>query len=431
MTSPVVITGLGPVTSIGIGRSAFWEGSLAGRSGGTRLEWPEKILATIGSRIGAPVKGFDPLAHGISAKDLDILDPASQFALAGAQLALVDAGLTVTLVDRKKGRSRVEGVDPARLAVVLGTGIGGITTTEESHTNWTTSFDRARCKRYSLPMLIPNAPAAQLAIRFGAEGECKTVTTACASGTMAIGDAYRLLRDGEADVVLTGGTEALLTQSEGYPLIGFDLLRTLTTRNDDPQRASRPFDRDRDGFLLGEGACVLVLERTEFARARRAPRIYCEIAGYESNCDAYSLMMLDAEGRRIADMLRGVLRKSGLSTRDVRYLNAHGTSTIPNDRLETRVFREVFGADAGSLAVSSTKSMTGHAVGASGGIEAAATALALHSGILPPTINLENPDPECDLDYVPNRAREVRVDAAVSVSYGFGGHNAALALRRV
>src|SRR5262245_2462059 len=430
MPSRVVVTGLGPVTSIGIGRPAFWEGSVGGRSGGRLLEWPERILATIGSRIGAPVTAFDPLAYGLPSKDLDILDPASQFALAGTQLALADAGLSVSLVDRKKSRSRVEGVDPARLSIVLGTGIGGITTTEESHTNWTTTFDRARCKRYSLPMLIPNAPAAQIAIRFGAEGECKTVTTACASGTMAIGDAYRLLRDDEADIVLTGGTEALLTASEGYPLIGFDLLRTLTTRNDDPQRASRPFDRDRDGFLLGEGAGILVLERAEFARARGAQRIYCEIAGYATNCDAFSIMML-GDGRRITDMLRAVLEKSALTTRDVRYLNAHGTSTIPNDKLETRVFREVFGADAGSLAVSSTKSMTGHAVGASGGIEAAATVLALARGVLPPTINLEHPDPECDLDYIPNRAREVRVDAAISVSYGFGGHNAALAFRRI
>lgn len=431
MPSRVFITGLGPVTSIGIGRPAFWEGAVSGRSGGRRLEWPEPILATIGSRIGAPVTGFDPLAHGILAKDVDILDPASQFAIAGAQLALLDAGLPVTLVDRKRGRSRVEGVDPARLSVVLGTGIGGITTTEESHTNWTTTYDRARCKRYSLPMLIPNAPAAQVAIRFGAEGECKAVTTACSSGTMAIGDAYRLLRDDEADVVITGGTEALLTQSEGYPLIGFDLLRTLTTRNDDPEHASRPFDRDRDGFLLGEGAGVLVLERAEFARARGAARVYCEIAGYATNCDAYSIMQLDPDGRRIADMLRALLRTSGLTTRDVGYLNAHGTSTIPNDRLETKVFREVFGADAGSLAVSSTKSMTGHAVGASGGIEAAATALALASGVLPPTINLQNPDPECDLDYIPNTAREARVAAALSCSYGFGGHNAALAFRGI
>ena len=431
MPSRVVITGLGPVTSIGIGRPAFWESSMGGRSGGRRLDWPEAILATIGSRIGAPVTGFDPVAHGIPAKDLDILDPASQFALAGTRLALEDAGLAVTLVDRKKGRSRVEGVDPARLAIVLGTGIGGITTTEESHTNWTTTHDRARCKRYSLPMLIPNAPAAQVAIRYGAEGECKAVTTACSSGTMAIGDAYRLLRDEEADVVIAGGTEALLTASKGYPLIGFDLLRTLTTRNDDPQHASRPFDRDRDGFLLGEGAGVLVLERADFARSRGAAQIYCEIVGYETNCDAYSIMQLDPDGRRVGDMLRALLRKSGLAPRDVGYLNAHGTSTVTNDRLETKVFREVFGADAGSLAVSSTKSMTGHAVGASGGIEAVATALALASGVLPPTINLENPDPECDLDYVANKAREVRVAAALSCSYGFGGHNAGLAFRRV
>jgi 3-oxoacyl-[acyl-carrier-protein] synthase II len=429
MTSTVAITGLGPVTSIGIGKAAFWKGAVAGESGGRSLDWPAEILATIGSRIGAPVASFDPAQYGIPAKDLEILDPASQFALAGVHLALEDAGLPTTLVDRKKGRLKVDQVDPSRLAVILGTGIGGITTTESSHENWLRAYDRAHCKRYSLPMLIPNAPAAQVAIRFSAEGECKAITTACAAGTMAIGDAFRALRSGDADVVLTGGTEALLTGSGGYPLIGFDLLRTLTTRNDEPRRASRPWDKDRDGFLLGEGAGILVLERAEFARARGA-RIYAEIAGYSTNCDAYSIMMLDPEGRKIADMMRALLRGADHAPGDIGYINAHGTSTLPNDRIETKVFHEVFGAHAGSLKISSTKSMTGHAVGASGGIEAIATALSLATGVIAPTINLDTPDPECDLDYVPNRAREERVQVAISNSYGFGGHNAGLLLRR-
>ena len=429
MGSEVAITGLGPVTSIGIGRAEFWKAAVAGASGGRRLDWPPEILATIGSRIGAPVIGFDPAAYGIPAKDVEILDPASQFALAGTCLALRDAGLTTTLVDRKKGRSAIEGLDPSRLAVVLGTGIGGITTTETSHKNWLAAYDRAHCKRYSLPMLIPNAPAAQIAIRYSAEGECKAITTACAAGTMAIGDAARLIRDGEADVVITGGAEALLTGSGGYPLIGFDLLRTLTTRNDEPARASRPWDKDRDGFLLGEGAGILILESAPHARARGA-RIYAQVAGYATNCDAYSIMMLDPDGRRIGDLFRKVLRSAGHAPSDIGYVNAHGTSTIPNDRIETKVLHEVFGPHAAALKVSSTKSMTGHAVGASGGIEAAATALSLATRVIAPTINLDTPDPECDLDYVANQAWEGPLDAAISSSYGFGGHNAALLLRR-
>ncbi len=319
-------------------------------------------------------------------------------------LALEDADLSVSVVDRKKGRTRIDQVDPSRLAVVLGTGIGGVSTIETSHRNWTTTYDRGRCKRYSLPMLIPNAPAAQIAIRYGAEGECKAVTTACAAGTMATGDAWRLLAAGDADVVITGGTEALLTGSRGYPLMGFDLLRTLTTRNDAPQKASRPWDRERDGFLLGEGACVLILERMDFAKARGA-KVYAEVAGYATNCDAFSIMMLEPEGRKIADLMRALLARTGHAPGDIDYINAHGTSTIPNDRLETKVIKEVFGARAAGIAISSTKSLTGHAIGASGAIEAAATAMTIATGVIHPTINLDNPDPECDLDYVPHRAR--------------------------
>lgn len=424
----VVVTGIGPVTSIGIGRRAFWDAAIHGHSGGRALALAPEILATIGSRIGAPVQGFDPVAFGIPQKDLEILDPGARFALAAARLALEDAGFATTLLDRRKGRSTIADIDPERVAVVLGTGIGGLTTVEASHRNWTTTYDRSRCKRYSLPMLIPNAPAAQVAIRFGAQGECKTVATACASGTMAIGDAWRLLVAGEADLALAGGSEALLSESAGYALIGFDLLRTLTTRNDDPARASRPWDKDRDGFLLGEGACVLALERESFARARGA-RIYARLDGYATNCDAYSMMMLEPDGRRIAAMVRTLMERSGAVPADIDYINAHGTSTVPGDLVETRVFKDVFGPHAASLAISSTKSMTGHAVAASGAIEAAASVLAIAHGTIPPTINLDQPGPECDLDYVPNVARPARVRTAISTSYGFGGHNAALLFR--
>jgi 3-oxoacyl-[acyl-carrier-protein] synthase II len=374
--------------------------------------------------------GFDPARFGVPEKDVDILDPATRFALAGTHLALEDAGLATNPVDRKKGRARIADIDPARIAIVLGTGIGGVTTTEMSHAQWSSTYDRAGIKRYSLPMLMPNAASAQVAIRFGATGECKTVATACAAGTMAIGDAFRLLRAGEADIAISGGTEALLTDSSGYGLMGFDLLRTLTSRNDSPLTASRPWDRDRDGFLLGEGAGIVILERMEHAKARGA-RIYAEIAAYATNCDAYSIMMLEPDGQRICALVRDVLRKAEQAPHDVDYINAHGTSTIPGDRIETKVFHDVFGGHAGSLRISSTKSMTGHAVGASGGIEAIATALAVQTGVLPPTINLDHPDPECDLDYVANRARDSRCGLALSTSYGFGGHNAALAFRRI
>jgi 3-oxoacyl-[acyl-carrier-protein] synthase II len=430
MRSRVVITGLGPVTSIGIGKEAFWRGALEGRSGGRKLDWPESILATCASRVGAPVTGFDPVQFGIPPKDVEILDPATQFALAGTFLALADAGISISPGDPRRSRPAMRGVDPERVAVILGTGIGGITTTEESHGRWSATRNRSGIKRYSLPMLIPNAPAAQIAIRYGALGECKTITTACAAGAMAIGDAYRHLRDGEADVAISGGTEALLTGSAGYALMGFDLIRTLTTRNESAEHASRPWDRDRDGFLLGEGAGIVILERLDFARARGA-RIYAEVAAYDTNCDGYSMMKLAPDGARIASMLRAVIGKASQEPADVAYINAHGTSTIPNDRIETRVFHEVFGAHAASLAVSSTKSMTGHAVGASGAIEAIATTLTIAESVIPPTINLEHPDPECDLDYVPLRARPARCPFALTTSYGFGGHNAALALRRL
>lgn len=430
MVSRIVITGVGPVTSIGIGKDAFWRSALAGKSGGRQLDMSARILATCHSKVGAPVTGFEPSLYGIPAKDIEILDPATRFALAGTRLALDDAGLTVSPVDPRRGRWRVEQVDPRRLAVVIGTGIGGITTTETSHARWASTYDRAGIKRYALPMLMPNAPAAQIAIRYGARAECKTVATACAAGTMAIGDAFRLLRDSEADAVIAGGTEALLTESAGYPLMGFDLLRTLTTRNASAEHASRPFDRDRDGFLLGEGAGILVLERIDFARSRGA-RIYAEVCAYAANSDAYSIMMLEPDGSRIADLVGDVLRKASQEPIDVGYINAHGTSTIPNDRIETKVFHEVFGAHAASIKISSTKSMTGHAVGASGGIEAISTALTLYEGAIPPTINYDTPDPECDLDYVPNRAQVGKAQLALSTSYGFGGHNAALAIRRI
>jgi 3-oxoacyl-[acyl-carrier-protein] synthase II len=344
-------------------------------------------------------------------------------------MAIRDAGLEPELVDPKRKLRVVRGLDADRFAAVIGTGIGGIATIEESHGTWTRGRSRKGTKRYWLPMLIPNAVAAQVAIRFQARAECKAVVTACAAGTMAIGDAWRLIRDGEADAALTGGTEALLEGPDGYGLMGFDLLRVMSKRNGEPERASRPFDRDRDGFILSEGAGILFLEERERALARGA-RIYAEMAGYATNCDAYHIVMLEPEARQIVRLMEGLLRSTGTRPEDVDYINAHGTSTVANDRAETAAIRRVFGRHADDLLVSATKSMTGHGIAASGGIEAAATALAVHHGVVPPTINLDNPDPECDLNCCPWKPvrRDVRV--ALSNSYGFGGHNASILLRR-
>jgi 3-oxoacyl-[acyl-carrier-protein] synthase II len=429
----VVVTGLGPITSIGTGREGFWRASLEGRSGGIRLTQPWSVSPRFQTLIGAPVRDFDPAHHGISPREADLLDRVSQFAIAGARLALEDAGFTLTPGGGGRGRGlTVEGVDPGRLCTILGTGIGGLHTIEVSHRRWAENPDRS-FGRYTLPMLIPNAPPAQVAIRFGARGECKAVATACASGTMSTGDAFRALRAGDADVAVTGGVDAVISDDDGWGMKGFDLLHAMSTRNDEPASASRPFDRERDGFLLSEGAGVVVLEREEHARARGA-RIYAEVLSYAANCDAWHIVMLDPSADTLVALLEQAVAGSGLSPREIGYVNAHGTSTQANDKAETTAIHRAFGAHAGSMLVSATKSMTGHAIGASGGIELAATALALHHQIVPPTINYRVPDPDCDLDCVPNRPRVVPagqpLNAAITTSYGFGGHNAALVLAR-
>jgi 3-oxoacyl-[acyl-carrier-protein] synthase II len=268
-----------------------------------------------------------------------------------------------------------------------------------------------------------------VAIRFGARGECKAISTACAAGTMALGDAWRLLGSGEADVVIAGGAEGVVGDHDAYGLMGFDRLRTLSTRNDEPERASRPFERDRDGFVLGEGAAMLVLEREEHAAARGA-RAYAVVVGYGSNCDAHSMMQLDETGESIAAVIGAALRSAGLGPDDVDYVSAHGTSTLLNDKTEAKALRAVFGNRCDDIAVTGLKSMTGHAIAASGPMEAAAAVLSIDRGLLTPTINYDHPDPECDVDVVANRPREARPEVCLKLSYGFGGHNACLVLAR-
>lgn len=425
MPEEVWITGMGLVTSIGIGLEEYWTAARAGRSGGVALSHPVLELGELGTRVAAPVSGFEPARHAMADKEVRILDIATQFAVAAAHEAVSDAGLEVKPLNLRKGHYQLEGVDSERLATVIGTGIGGFSTMVENVSAWLRHHRRTACKRYALPMIIPNAPAATVAIRFQAKAECKAVNAACASGAMAIGDAWRILMHDEADIAICGGTEAILEDPELFGLMGFDLLKTMTRRNDEPTRASRPFDRDRDGYLLSEGAGVLVLERATFARARGA-RPYGRLAGYASACDASSILQIDPRGDQVERAMSLALRRAGLSPKDVDHIHAHGTGTVENDRVEARAIRAVFGAHTDALPVTSTKSMTGHPIGASGPIGLISSLLTIRDGVIPPTINLENPDPACELDFVANAAREKAVRVAMTNALGFGGHNACL-----
>lgn len=429
MAFRAAITGIGVVSPIGCSRKRFWQACLAGRSGVRRLDTPWVTETGLSSQIAATIDDFDPQTAGIEPRQRRVLDRTSMFALGAAGEAVHDAGFRLEPSPDGKERPKLNGLDPTRLATVIGSGIGGITSLEISHALWRETRSKNSVKRFSLPMLIPNAAAGEVAIRFGARGECKAVSTACAAGTMAIGDAWRILERGEADVVLAGGVEGAASDADAYSLLGFERLNTLSRRNDEPQRASRPFDRDRDGFVFGEGAAILVLEREEHARARGA-KVYAVIAGYASNCDARSMMQLDETGESVVALIRAALQSARVAPGDVDYVSVHGTSTLLNDRTEARALRLMFGDRCDDLPVTALKSMTGHAIAGSGPMETAAAALALYHGILPPTINYDTPDPECPVLVVANRTWERQANVCLKLSYGFGGHNACLVLTR-
>ena len=407
-----MITGLGLVTPLGIGVEENWAALIAGRSGVGRITRfdPDGLPA----QIAGEVRGFDP-ERFIERKDVKKMDPFVQFAVAAAQLAVDDARLPVPLAD------------PARTGVIVGVGIGGIITLEETYDH----FQKREFRRVSpffIPRLIPNMAAGHIAMRFGARGPNYATTSACASGGHAIGDAAGLIRDGVQDVMLAGGSEAPICV---LGVGGFCAMRALATEfNDTPSRASRPFDLGREGFVMAEGAGVLVLEEYERAKARGA-QIYAELLGHAASCDAHHITQPAPEGEGATECLVLALADAGIEPTQVGYVNAHGTGTPAGDVAETLALKRVFGEHASRLAVSSTKSMTGHLLGAAGAVEAAFTALALRREVLPPTINLERPDPACDLDYVPGEARRARVDAALSTSFGFGGTNSTLVLGRV
>jgi 3-oxoacyl-[acyl-carrier-protein] synthase II len=410
MQRRVVVTGIGAVTPLGLSKEASWEGIVAGKSAGATITQFDASEYPV--RIACELPGFDAEAF-IDKREARKMDPCTQYAVAASLMAWKESGFS-------EG-----GFDPDRVGVLIGSGVGGIWTVEAQHEVLMEKGPR-RISPFFIPMLIADMPSGLVSIMLGLRGPNFATVSACASGAHAIGVASRAIRDGDADVMLTGGTEAAVCP---LALAGFAAMKAISPRNDEPEKASRPFDRDRDGFVLGEGAGVVVLEELEHAK-RRGAEVFAEVVGYAATADAHHMTAPAPNGEGAALAMRLALEDARVDPSDVQYINAHGTSTPLNDKFETAAIKSVFGDHAGSLAVSSTKSMIGHLLGAAGGVEFILTALAVHSSVIPPTINYATPDPECDLDYVPNQARETKITCALTNSFGFGGHNAVIALRR-
>lgn len=410
MPRRVAVTGVGLVSSLGIGTEANWEALLAGRSGIRTITAFD--ASSYASRIAGEVPDFDPLQF-LSKKDVRKMDVFIQYAIAASEFALRDAGLPTN------------GGLGTEVGVFIASGIGGFSTIEREHKALLNGGPR-KISPFFIPSAIINLAAGQVSIRFGAKGPNSATCTACSASAHAIGDAFEIIRRGDAQVMVAGGSEAAITP---MGVGGFAAMRALSTRNDEPQRACRPFDRDRDGFIMGEGAGVVILEDLDRARARGS-RIYCELVGYGMSADAHHMTAPCEDGAGAVRVMQNAARSAGIEPSAVNYVNAHGTSTPHNDRIETLAIKTCFGDHASSLAISSTKSMTGHLLGAAGGLEAGITALAVRHQIVPPTINLDNPDPDCDLDYVPNAQRALPIDYALSNSFGFGGTNASLLFKR-
>jgi 3-oxoacyl-[acyl-carrier-protein] synthase II len=410
LTRRVVVTGVGLLSSVGIGTAANWEALCAGRSGIGRITRfdPSRHAA----QIAGEVKGFDPLQF-VDRKDVKKMDVFIQYAIAATDFAVSDARLAVT----------ADNAD--QVGVYIASGIGGFQTIEDEHLALINGGPR-RISPFFIPASIINLAAGQVSIRVGARGPNLATCTACTASAHAIGEASEIIKRGDADVMIAGGSEASITP---LGVGGFAALRALSTRNDEPERASRPFDRDRDGFVIGEGAGIVVLEELEVARRREAT-IYAEVVGYGLSGDAYHLTAQPEDGNGAVRSMRMALRKAGIRPDQINYINAHGTSTPINDPTETLAVRTTFGEHADRLVMSSTKSMTGHLLGAAGGLEAGITALAVRHQVAPPTINLDNPDPACDLDYAANLKREMPIEYALSNSFGFGGTNGTLVLKR-
>ncbi len=406
----VVITGLGAITPIGKNLADYWDGLLQGRNGVGLVTLFD--ASQHACQIAAEVKDFDPYEY-LDKKDAKRMDRFTQFGVCASKQAIADA------------KFEINELNADRVGVLIGTGVGGLRTMEIQNENLITKGPR-KVSPFTIPMMISNMAAGLTAIHTGAKGPNSCTVTACAAGSHAIGDAFRLVQGGYANAMICGGAEAAVTP---LSFAGFCSAKAVSTRNDDPTRASRPFDRDRDGFVMGEGSGILFIEELEQALARKA-RIYAEIVGYGMTCDAYHMTSPVPGGQGAAKAIELALADGNLAAQEVDYINAHGTSTPANDSNETKAIKKALGSRAQQIVISSTKSMTGHLLGGSGGIEAVATVMAIANDRVPPTINLENPDPECDLDYIPNFSREHQVNVALSNSFGFGGHNVTLAFKK-
>ena len=410
MSRRVVITGIGLVSSLGIGTEANWKALVCGTSGVDRVT--KFDVTGYAAQIAAEVRGFDPLDY-VEKKDVKKMDVFIQYAIAASQFAMDDSKLTIT-------ESNAPDV-----GVFIGSGIGGFQTIEREHSALLNGGPR-KISPFFIPSAIINLASGQVSIRFGAKGPNLATCTACSASAHAIGESYEIIRRGDAEAMIAGGSEAAITPMS---LGGFAALRALSTNNDNPRGASRPFDRDRDGFIIGEGAGIVILEELEFAQRRNA-HIYAEIVGYGTSADAYHITAPSEDGDGAVREMKMAIKKAGIRPDQIEYINAHGTSTPYNDRLETMAIKKCFGDHAYKMAISSTKSMTGHLLGGAGGLEAGISALAVHNQTAPPTINLLNPDPDCDLDYVPHTGRKMPITYALSNSFGFGGTNATLLFKR-
>lgn len=406
----VVVTGLGAITPIGNTLEDYWQGLLTGRNGIDLITLFDPSHHAC--RIAGEVKGFDPSDY-LDRKEIKRMDRFAQFGVSASLQAIADA------------QFKINDLNAEQVGVIIGSGIGGIKVLEDQQTIYLNKGP-SKCSPFMIPMMIANMAAGLTAIHTGAKGPNTCTVTACAAGSHAVGDAFRLIQGGYAQAMICGGAEAAVTP---LSVAGFASARALSTRNDDPKKACRPFDRDRDGFVMGEGAGILLLEELDHALARGA-KIYAEIVGYGMTCDAHHITSPSPGGEGASRAINLALKDAGITPDQVSYINAHGTSTPANDPTETSAIKTALGEHAKKVAISSTKSMTGHLLGGSGGIEAVATAMAIASDQVPPTINLDNPDPECDLDYVPNQSRSMKVDVALSNSFGFGGHNVTLVFKK-
>ena len=421
----VVVTGVGPVTPIGIGKEAYWESLIQGKSSFKRIAFPNRDIAQYRSQIGAPIEEFDLFQYVERTKRSKYLGRTSRFAVAGTRLALGDAGIELEFNEEDKGQYQLKGIDSFQMGVILGVGVEAMELLEHYHERFLSKGMRG-LSPFGLPNIYLSAITSHVTEHFTLRGTSYAVSTACASATHAMINSFLQIQGGSEDLMVTGGADACMTP---YVFAGFDVLRAMSTRNDEPHKACRPFDRERDGFVMGEGSGVLVLEELDHA-LKRGAHIYGEVIGFGMTADAYHLTEPEPEGKALSKAIRDALQMGGVRPEEIDYINPHGTSTPLNDKVETKVIKNVFGKQAYGIPISSTKSITGHLMGAAGGVEAIATVLTIENGIIHPTLNYEFPDPECDLDYVPNEARKKDVKIALSISAGFGGVNSAILFKR-